>query len=143
MTKTALLATAALLLAAPAFAQTNGSCPSAGSSAVSTPAQVHFDLGSAVLKPEAKPVIAKAAETAKARQSVKVCLIGWTDKLGSKNYNEKLAQSRAQAVAAELARNGYPAKNIIIALNREAFGDVTFGSRDSQEKDRRVEIVFR
>ena len=46
MTKTALLATAALLLAAPAFAQTNGSCPSAGSSAVSTPAQVHFDLGS-------------------------------------------------------------------------------------------------
>ena len=143
MIKIGILATAALLLATPSFAQTMGSCPSAGSSAVSTPAQVHFDLGSAVLKPEAKPVIAKAAETAKARQSVKVCLIGWTDKLGSKNYNEKLAQSRAQAGAAELARNGYPAKNIIISLNSEAFGDVSFGSKDSQEKDRRVEIVFR
>ena len=143
MIKIGILATATLLLATPSFAQTVGTCPSAGSSAISTPSQVHFDLGSAALRAEAKPIIAKAAETAKARQSVKVCLVGWTDKLGDKAYNEKLAMARANAVAAELARNGYPARNIVITLNREAFGDVSFGSKDSQEKDRRVEINLR
>lgn len=143
MIRIGVLATAALLLAGPSFAQTMGSCPSVGSSAASQPVWVLFDLGSAALKPEAKQVIAKAAETAKARQAVKVCLVGWTDKLGSKNYNEKLAESRARAVAAELARNGYSAKNIVISLNREAFGDVSFGGKDAQEKDRRVDVLFR
>jgi outer membrane protein OmpA-like peptidoglycan-associated protein len=88
-------------------------------------------------------VIAQAAATAKARQSTKVCVLGQTDKLGDKNYNAKLAQARSQAVASELVRAGYPAKDVIIASNPEAFGDLSFGSRDASEKDRRVTIVFR
>lgn len=136
------LAATAVLLAAPALGQTVGSCPRGAAIDASTPWAL-FDLGSAVLRPEAKPIIADAAAKAKARQSVNVCLVGQTDKLGNKEMNAKLAIARSQAVAAELAKNGYPAKNIVIASNPEAFGDVSFGSRDSSEKDRRVSILFK
>jgi outer membrane protein OmpA-like peptidoglycan-associated protein len=145
MTKSFALAliAAGTLFAAPAFAQTVGNCPTAGSSANSEPAWVLFDLGSAVLKPDAKPTIQKAAATAKARQAVKVCVVGQTDKLGDKNYNAKLAQARSQAVAAELVKDGLAADKVIIASNPEAFGNTSFGEKDAQEKDRRVTIIFR
>lgn len=130
--------------AAPAFAQTVGNCPAdAGAAATSQPSWVLFDLGSAVLKPEAKPTIAQAVTTAKARQVVKICVVGQTDKLGDKNYNAKLASARSQAVAAQLVRDGFPADKVIIASNPEAFGNMSFGSKDASEKDRRVTIIFR
>jgi outer membrane protein OmpA-like peptidoglycan-associated protein len=143
MTKFGLLLAAALLLATPSFAQSVGRCPSAGAAPETKPAWVLFDLGSAALRPEAKPVIAQAAATAKARQSTKVCVIGQTDKLGDKNYNAKLAEARSQAVASELVRAGYPAKDVVIASNPEAFGNMSFGGNDASEKDRRVTILFR
>ena len=139
----ALAAVGALLVTAPAFGQTVGTCPTAGSSAASKTPWVLFDLGSAALKPEAKPIIAEAAATAKARKAVKVCIVGQTDKLGDKAMNAKLALARSQAVAGELIRAGYPAKDVIIASNPEAFGNMSLGSSDASEKDRRVTIIFR
>ena len=144
MSKLGLLVATGVLLTGPAFAQSVGSCPRAvGAAPESKPAWVLFDLGSAALRPEAKPAIAQAAATAKARQSTKVCVLGQTDKLGDKNYNAKLAQARSQAVAGELIRAGFPAKDVIIASNPEAFGNLSFGSNDASEKDRRVTILFR
>src|SRR5579862_2718095 len=138
------LAAAAVLSSMPAFAQTVGPCPGgAGSAPQSQAAWVLFDLGSAELKGDAKPTIAKAAQTAKSRQATKVCVIGQTDKLGDKNYNAKLAQARSQAVASELIRNGVAANTVVIASNPEAFGNLSLGSADAQTKDRRVTIVFR
>jgi len=144
MIRPGLLAAAGLLLAAPSFAQTVGPCPgNVGSAAVSKPSWVLFDLGSAVVKPEARATIAEAAKTAKDRQATKVCIVGQTDKLGDKNYNAKLAQQRSQAVASELIKAGYPAKNVIIASNPEAFGNMSFGGSDASVKDRRVTIIPR
>ena len=144
MIRPGLLAAAGLLLAAPSFAQTVGPCPgNVGSAAVSKPSWVLFDLGSAVVKPEYKATIAEAAKTAKDRQATKVCIVGQTDKLGDKNYNAKLAQQRSQAVASELIKAGYPAKNVIIASNPEAFGNMSFGGNDASVKDRRVTIIPR
>ncbi len=143
MMRFGLVALSTLLLATSAFAQTVGSCPSAGSAAENKPVWVLFDIGSAVVKPAAKPAITEAAATAKARQSVKVCLVGQTDKLGDRALNARLAEQRARAVAAELIRAGYPAKNIVIATNPEAFGNLSFGSRNDSEQDRRVTILFR
>jgi outer membrane protein OmpA-like peptidoglycan-associated protein len=139
-----LLAFAGALFAAPAFAQTVGSCPAdAGAASTSQPVWVLFDLGSAELKADAKPTIAQAVATAKARQAAKVCVVGQTDKLGDKNYNAQLAKARSQAVASQLVRDGLAGDKVIIAANPEAFGNLSFGSRDAQEKDRRVTIIFR
>ena len=134
---------AGMLVAAPSFAQTQGTCPTAGSSANSEPAWVLFDLGSSTLKADAKPTIQKAAATAKARQAVKVCVVGQTDKLGDKNYNAKLALARSQAVAAQLVRDGLAGDKVVIATNPEAFSNISFGEKDASEKDRRVTIIFR
>jgi len=140
----ALLAIGLVLAGTPAGAQTVGPCPgNVGSAAVSKPSWVLFDLGSAVVKPEYKATIAEAAKTAKARQATKVCVVGQTDKLGDKSYNAKLAQQRSQAVAAELIKAGYPAKDVVIASNPEAFGNMSFGGSDASEKDRRVTIIPR
>jgi outer membrane protein OmpA-like peptidoglycan-associated protein len=147
MTKPLALAVSAftggLLFAAPSFAQSVGNCPTAGGAASEQPAWVLFDLGSSTLKPEAQPVVQKAVDTAKARQAVKVCVVGQTDKLGDKNYNTQLAKARSQAVAAQLVRDGLPGDKVVIATNPEAFGNLSFGSNDAQEKDRRVTIIFR
>jgi OmpA-OmpF porin, OOP family len=144
MRATPLVLVAALLAALPAAAQTVDRCPvGTGAVAESPPVWVLFDLGSAKLRPDAKPTIAEAARTAMARQSVKVCVIGQTDKLGDVSYNAKLAQERARAVAAELAHAGLSPGKIVIATNPEAFGNLSFGERNAQEKDRRVTIVFR
>jgi outer membrane protein OmpA-like peptidoglycan-associated protein len=133
-----------MLFASPVFGQTVGNCPAdAGAAATSQPAWVLFDLGSAELRPEAKPTIAQAVATAKARQAVKVCVVGNTDKLGDKNSNLQLAKARSQAVAAQMVRDGLAGDKIVIAANPEAFGNLSFGSRDAQEKDRRVTIIFR
>jgi outer membrane protein OmpA-like peptidoglycan-associated protein len=138
------LLVAGTLFAAPSFGQTVGNCPpGAGAAASSQPIWVLFDLGSAVLKPEAKPTIQQAVAAAKARQVVKICVVGQTDKLGDKALNDKLAAARSQAVAAQLVRDGFPGDKVIIASNPEAFGNMSLGSKDAQEKDRRVTIIFR
>ncbi|MDI1283921.1 MAG: OmpA family protein [Reyranella sp.] len=131
-----------LFAAAPSFAQTVGSCPRGGGANQPPPARVLFDLGSAQLRADNKPVIAQAAATAKARQVSVICLIGHTDKLGDKAFNEKLARSRAQTVAAQLIRDGVPANHVYIVADPEAFGNMSLGKEDASVVDRKVTIFF-
>lgn len=133
---------ATLGLAFSALGQTVGECARGASIGPNTPT-ILFDLGSANLRPEAKPVIADAVAKAKATQAVSICVVGHTDKLGDKAMNAKLAEARARAVAGELVRDGYPAKNVTIAADPEAFGNVTFGSRDASPMDRKVSILIK
>ncbi|UYN95190.1 MAG: OmpA family protein [Enhydrobacter sp.] len=143
MTRLGLIAIAGLLAAAaPAFGQTVGSCQRGASIGPNTP-WVLFDLGSAALRAEARPIIAEAVKQAKATQAVSVCLVGHTDKLGDKAMNAKLAEARARSVATEMVKLGYPAKNIVIAADPEAFGNLSFGGSNASEKDRRVSILIK
>jgi len=138
-----LLATGAVLLAAPpSFAQTVGSCARGGGGNQPQPVWILFDLGSANVRAADKPKIAEAVKTAKDRQITSVCLVGHTDKLGDKVLNEQLGRARSRAVAAELVSAGIPAKDIVIAVDPEAFGDMSLGNLDAQEKDRKVMILF-
>ena len=143
MTKLGLLLIAGALFAtAPSVAQTVGSCARGGGGNQPQPVWILFDLGSAHVRAADKPKIAEAVKTAKDRQITSVCLVGHTDKLGDKVLNAKLARERSQAVAAELIRAGYPAKDIVIAADPEAFGNMSLGSSDASEKDRKVTILF-
>jgi len=137
-----LVATGFLFAAAPSFAQTVGTCPRGGGGNQPQPVRVLFDLGSSQIRPAEKPAIAQAVKTAKDRQVSAICLIGHTDKLGDKAFNEKLARARSQAVAAEMVRAGYPAKDITIVADPEAFGNMSLGSRDASEIDRKVTIFY-
>jgi outer membrane protein OmpA-like peptidoglycan-associated protein len=137
-----LLAAGALLAATPSLAQTVGSCARGGGANQPQAVWVLFDLGSAQVRAGDKPKIVEAATTAKARQVTSICVVGHTDKLGDKALNEKLARARSQAVAAELVRAGIQGKDIVIAADPEAFGNMSLGGVDAQEKDRKVTILF-
>lgn len=137
-----LIAVGTLFAAAPSFAQTIGTCPRGGGSSQPQPVRILFALNSAQLPPAEKPMIAQAVKTAKDRQVSAICLIGHTDKLGDKAYNQKLARARAQAVAAEMIRDGYPAKDITIVADPEAFGNMSFGNDNASEIDRKVTIFY-
>jgi outer membrane protein OmpA-like peptidoglycan-associated protein len=139
----ALFVAGAILAATPSVAQTVGTCSRSGGSANQPQAVwILFDLGSAQVRADDKYKIAEAANTAKARQVSSLCVVGHTDKLGDKVLNVRLARARAQAVAAELVQAGYPANDIVIAADPEAFGNLSLGVSDAQERDRRVTIVF-
>lgn len=143
MTKLGLLiAAGTLFAAAPSFAQTVGTCARGGGGNQPQAVWLLFDLGSAHVRAADKPKIAEAVKTAKDRQVTSICLVGHTDKLGDKALNAKLARERSQAVAAELIRDGYPAKDIVIAADPEAFGNMSLGNSDASEKDRKVTILF-
>jgi outer membrane protein OmpA-like peptidoglycan-associated protein len=138
----ALIAAGIVLAATPSFAQTVGTCPRGGGSTQPQPVRILFALNSSHVSPAEKPAIAQAVRTAKDRQVSAVCLIGHTDKLGDKAYNLKLSRARAQAVAAEMIRDGYPAKNITIVADPEAFGNMSFGNDNASEIDRKVTIFY-
>ena len=138
----ALVAAGTLLAALRSFAQTVGTCPRGGGSNQPQPVRILFDLGSSHIRPAEKPVIAQAVKTAKDRQVSAICLIGHTDKLGDKAYNEKLSRARAQAVAAEMVHAGYPGKNITIVADPEAFGNMSLGKENASEIDRKVTIFY-
>jgi len=144
MNKAGMLLAASLLYfaAAPSSGQTVGTCARGGGANQPQPVWVLFDLDSAHLRPVEKPRIAEAVRTAKDRQVSSLCVVGHTDKLGDKALNTRLARERAQAVAAELVRAGYPANHVVIAADPEAFGNMSLGSSNASEKDRRGAILF-
>ena len=64
---------------------------------------IHFDTGKAVVKPESKPALDEVAKLLKADPALKLWVVGHTDSVGKVDDNMRLAQARAEAVAAELA----------------------------------------
>jgi len=104
---------------------------------------VFFDWDRANLTDRARQIVAEAAQAAQRLQATRIEVAGHTDSSGSPQYNQRLSQRRADAVAAELVRLGVPRS----AISIEAFGEsrplvpTADGVREPQ--NRRVEIVLR
>lgn len=128
-----------------AQAQTSGNCspPNDISRRWGSPKQVLFATGSTAISAEAQKVIAEQASLAKANYIQQICLTGYTDKQGNADANQKLARSRANAVAAALVKQGVDAKSIVITpISTENTGATIFGSGAQSSADRRVDIKF-
>lgn len=106
------------------------------------PFLVFFDWNKYTLTPEARQVIADAAEKAKVSGVRLITVTGYTDRSGKPDYNLALSKKRAQAVAAELERLGIPGS----AIERVGRGEenplvpTPDGVREPQ--NRRAELVF-
>ena len=104
---------------------------------------VFFDLGKANLSARAKAVVMDAATSAKTMVHTQIDVNGFADTSGSPKANQALSMRRAKTVAAELVRDGVPAKEIAI----KAFGDtvllVPTGPGVREPQNRRVEIIIR
>ncbi|ADC90132.1 OmpA/MotB domain protein [Thermocrinis albus DSM 14484] len=79
------------------------------------PARVHFEFNSYTIKKEYIPLLLEVARILKENPQIRVRIEGYTDNIGSKEYNEKLAFKRAKAVADFLKKQGVPQDKIEIA----------------------------
>lgn len=101
---------------------------------------VFFDWDKATLTPEARKVIASAAEESKRTGAAKIVATGYTDLSGTPHYNLKLSEGRAESVKAELVRLGVPAGVITTIGMGEADPLVPTKDGVREPQNRRVEI---
>lgn len=89
-------------------------------------ANTTFGFDSVELSPEGRDAISQVVVDAKNAnmEFVRYDIKGYTDRLGKAEYNQKLSERRAQAVAAELQSKGVPA-NIITVTGMGAADPVT------------------
>ena len=73
---------------------------------------VFFDWDKATLTDRARQIIKDAADNSTHVQYTRIEVNGYTDTSGTKQYNQGLSVRRAQAVQAELIKDGVPDKAI-------------------------------
>ncbi len=104
-------------------------------------ARIHFDFDKYNIRREYIPILNEVVKTLKENEFVKVRIEGFTDVIGSKEYNDKLALKRAEAVKKYLVSKGIPEEKIeivgfgkerFIASNKDKIGRLT---------NRRVEFI--
>ncbi len=73
---------------------------------------VFFDFNKSTLTPEAKQILAAAAQDFKQGKYVRIEVTGHTDTVGTEQYNKVLSEKRAAVAKAELKRLGVTSKLI-------------------------------
>ncbi|MFD1111518.1 OmpA family protein [Pseudoroseomonas ludipueritiae] len=104
---------------------------------------VFFDFDRADLTDRARQIIAEAAQNAGRTQTTRIEVAGHADRSGSPQYNQRLSQRRADAVAAELARQGIQRSQITVQAFGESRPLVATADGVREPQNRRVEIVLR
>lgn len=153
LTFTALALAAASLATSPAGAQQaqqkksmtvqdNATCsPSPNiSQSFPIPTIIEFDTGSSKIKPADQQKIAKLATEAKAKYITQICVTGSADKQGDAKKNEALSTARANAVAAELKKNGIDPGTLVVSGKGEPLGATLSGVDRKSQADRAVVI---
>jgi len=102
---------------------------------------VLFDTGKYTLKPNAQVALAKVATILQLYPGLKVQVEGYTDSVGGDQYNQKLSESRANAVHDFLVQNGDPAANVTAAGYGKADPVADNGTPSGRAQNRRVNLV--
>ncbi len=101
---------------------------------------VKFETGSAILTVDSLPILDEAAANLKKHPELSIEVGGHTDSIGDKTANEKLSQSRAEAVMKYLVEKGTKAD----LLSAKGYGPSTpiadNTTPDGKAQNRRVEL---
>ena len=104
---------------------------------------VFFDWDKATLSDRAREIIHEAADNSMKVKYTAIEVNGYTDTSGTAKYNQGLSVRRAQAVAAELVRDGVPKSAIAIQGFGETHLLVPTGPGVREPQNRRVEIIIK
>jgi outer membrane protein OmpA-like peptidoglycan-associated protein len=104
---------------------------------------LHFTKGSAEMTPESERVFREALDAIKARGAVDISVVGHSDTLGDKAYNDRLSLKRALAVASRLEGEGVPPSVLEIASHGKENPLVPTGDQVAEPRNRRVEVTVR
>ena len=104
---------------------------------------VFFDWDKANLTDRARTIVAEAAQASTKVQTTRIEVNGYTDTSGTPAYNQGLSIRRAQAVAAELVKDGVSKSAIAIHGFGETHLLVPTGPNVREPQNRRIEIVIK
>lgn len=86
------------------------------------PVRIHFYLNSADIRKEYLPYLNVVVNFLKMHSDIKIKIVGYTDDIGSKSYNDKLALKRATAVKNYLVKNGInPSRVVIEGIGKDGY----------------------
>jgi outer membrane protein OmpA-like peptidoglycan-associated protein len=101
---------------------------------------VNFDFDRSNIRPDAAPILDEAVRLLKDEGEITIVCAGFTDSIGTEEYNKKLSIRRAQAVKAYLVNHGIAASRITV----EGFGEsdpiASNATPDGRAQNRRVEL---
>ncbi|MFN3813007.1 MAG: OmpA family protein [Aquificaceae bacterium] len=85
-------------------------------------ARIHFDFDRYNIKREYMPLLNEVAKTLKDNPNIRVRIEGYTDSIGTKAYNDKLALRRAESVKGYLVKQGISKDRIeIVGYGKEKY----------------------
>ncbi len=103
---------------------------------------LYFPFDSARITAKAARVLDAAAEAARARDNVRLTLIGHADRAGPDGYNLTLSMKRAEAVRKALLDQAVPEGRIAVTGAGEARPVVATRDGAREARNRRVEIIL-
>ncbi|WP_027477239.1 OmpA family protein [Curvibacter gracilis] len=104
------------------------------------PSDISFDTGSAVVKPNLRPILDRFAEGLRNNPRAEVRIVGHTDSTGSDAVNNPLSQDRAASTRDYLVARGVPFDRFMVegrGSHQPVAGNDT---ADGRARNRRVEI---
>lgn len=102
---------------------------------------VLFDFNRYTLKPEAREKLAKVSGILLSYPNLKLQVEGYTDNIGSDDYNQKLSEERADAVRDYLATQGVAQPNISAAGYGKSDPVADNNTASGRAENRRVQLV--
>ncbi len=104
---------------------------------------VFFNFDRADLSDRARSIVAEAAQSGRALGATRIEVSGHADRSGDARYNENLSRRRAEAVTAQLVREGVRREDISVSAYGESRPLVATADGVREPQNRRVEIVLR
>jgi outer membrane protein OmpA-like peptidoglycan-associated protein len=103
---------------------------------------IFFDFDKSELTPEAKSILTQSVDAAKKQNATGFDLTGYTDTVGSAQYNQKLSERRAESAKKFLISLGVPANQI--ATHGKGKNDLLVPTKDGvrEAQNRRVTITL-
>lgn len=103
--------------------------------------KVYFDFDKAVISPEAKPVLGEIADVMGKNSELKMNINGFTDSIGSLEYNQSLSEKRAQAAKDYLVEEGIESDRFTINGFSYTMPVAPNDTPEGRALNRRVEFV--
>lgn len=103
---------------------------------------VLFDFDESNLKPGGERAIEQLADFLEANPDRQLLVEGYTDAIGDEQYNQQLAQRRADSVREQLVEAGISPERIEIQAQGEKYPIATNETTAGRQLNRRVEVVI-
>ena len=109
---------------------------------IQLPGAILFDFDSAAIRADAERALSDVAEVVRAYAKRPVRVEGHTDSIADDDYNQKLSERRAAAVADWLGGHGVERVRVATAGFGEKRPVATNDTSDGRQRNRRVEVVI-